>query len=233
MKTSFRDVELLSAYLDGALDPSETARLEARIESDPELRAVRDDLRAARNALRSLPVRKSPRRLTLTPQMAGVKPPLPRAYPALRFAAVVTTLMCFFSFTLTTLNSIPLGAAAPAAPAFGMGGRGGAADESFAAATEAPAEEPVVPLPEAGEPPAQMQPAPTLEAAAPELLAVVTPTPDHGLKEFAVEKPLSGKAPCPNPWIWSAGLLGLTLLLAGSAWLVRTLNDRTWHGKAR
>ncbi len=52
---NFRDVELLSAYLDGQLNPSDANRLESRLSSDPDLRAVMDDLRAARGLLRQLP----------------------------------------------------------------------------------------------------------------------------------------------------------------------------------
>ena len=48
-----RDVELLSAYLDGQLKPSDSARLESRLKSEPELVSVMDDLRAARNLLRT------------------------------------------------------------------------------------------------------------------------------------------------------------------------------------
>ena len=43
-----RDLELLSSYLDGQLKPSDSARLEARLSTDPGLRAVLDDLRSAR-----------------------------------------------------------------------------------------------------------------------------------------------------------------------------------------
>ena len=54
-----RDVELLSAYLDGQLKPSDSARLESRLKSEPELVSVMDDLRAARNLLRRLPQRRA------------------------------------------------------------------------------------------------------------------------------------------------------------------------------
>jgi anti-sigma factor RsiW len=54
-----RDLELLSSYLDGQLKPSDSARLQARLSSDPDLRAVLDDLRAARGLLRQLPMRKA------------------------------------------------------------------------------------------------------------------------------------------------------------------------------
>ena len=140
-----RDLELLSAYLDGQLSPSDSARLEARLKSDLELVSVLDDLRAARNLLRQLPQRRAPRNFTLTRKMVGINPPLPRAYPAFRFATVVATLLFFFTFGVNTLApqfQQTLG--------FGMGG-GAAEPETFAqeapalaesaAATEAPATE--------------------------------------------------------------------------------------------
>ncbi len=43
-----RDLELLSAYLDGQLNSSESARLESRLNSDPQLASVLTDLRATR-----------------------------------------------------------------------------------------------------------------------------------------------------------------------------------------
>ena len=57
-----RDLELLSAYLDGQLNPSESTRLESRLNSDPQLASVLTDLRATRNLLRKLPARRAPRR---------------------------------------------------------------------------------------------------------------------------------------------------------------------------
>ncbi|MFQ5408654.1 MAG: zf-HC2 domain-containing protein, partial [Anaerolineales bacterium] len=41
-----RDLELLSAYLDGALRPSEAARLERRLRAEPELQHALAELRA-------------------------------------------------------------------------------------------------------------------------------------------------------------------------------------------
>src|SRR6188474_327842 len=130
-----RDVELLSAYLDGQLKPSDSARLESRLKSEPELVSVMDDLRAARNLLRRLPQRRAPRNFTLTPKMVGKNPPMPRAYPLLRLATTLATLLLFFTFGLNFLA--PQLASAPVG---GMGGGGG--EDLFSqeapAATEAP-----------------------------------------------------------------------------------------------
>jgi len=70
-----RDVELVSAYLDGLLGPSELARMESRLQAEGDLRRVLEDLRAARDLLRKLPTRRAPRSLALTRSMVGGKPP--------------------------------------------------------------------------------------------------------------------------------------------------------------
>lgn len=162
-----RDIELLSSYLDGQLkSEAERARLEARLSSDPELRAVLSDLRSTRGLLRQLPMRKAPRNFTLTPKMVGKNPPLPRTYPAFRFVTALASLLLFFTVGLNFLA--PQLASQP--PAFGMGG--GGAPEVFSAqapaateaaagdafATEAPAVEAPAP---AEEPPAELAPMPT------------------------------------------------------------------------
>lgn len=112
---SFRDVEQLNAYLDGELDPTQRPRLESRLGTDPELKSVLDELREARVVLRRLPQRRSPRNFTLTPKMAGVKPPLPRAYPIFRFASAFAAILLFLSYAANYLPrfSMPMGAAAP------------------------------------------------------------------------------------------------------------------------
>jgi anti-sigma factor RsiW len=129
-----RDVELLSAYLDGQLPPSDSARLESRIETDGELASTLDDLRAARTLLRKLPKRRAPRNFTLTRKMVGLNPPLPRTYPAFRFATTIATLLFFITFGVNAL-----------APQFqqsldfGVGGGGEPEIFAQAPATEAPA----------------------------------------------------------------------------------------------
>ncbi|MEW6239902.1 MAG: hypothetical protein AB1564_03740 [Chloroflexota bacterium] len=155
-----RDVELLSSYLDGQLSPSDSTRLEARLRSDPGLSAALDAMRKSRSLLRRLPKRRAPRNLTLTPRMVGKNPPLPRAYPVLRFASAFAALLFAFSYIANRIPVVAFGAAAPAAePAYGMGGGGPAATEPPAAApemelmmTEAPATEPPADFAPAGTP---------------------------------------------------------------------------------
>ena len=191
---NFRDVELLSAYLDGQLSQAESARLETRLKADPQLRTVFDDLGQSRALLRKLPARRAPRNFTLTPKMAGVKPPVPRAFPLFRFASALAAILFFFSFTanlmLPALSG--MGSAAPL-PAYGIGGGPPPALEAQAAPTEAPAaaapaapaapaatEAPAAPPQAAAQPPAATE-APAMLAPAPTTSAqdaALTPTPE-------------------------------------------------------
>lgn len=52
--------DLLSAYLDGELEPAERVAVEARLTASPEWRAVLEEIRAARAALRGAPAREAP-----------------------------------------------------------------------------------------------------------------------------------------------------------------------------
>lgn len=212
---SFRDVELLAAYVDGELNPSDSTRLESRLASDPELRAVLDDLRAARGVLRKLPLRRAPRRFTLTPNMAGVKPPLPRAYPVLRFATAMTTLLLVCTVTFNALGALSFGAAAPPPSLYGMGGGGGEPEQALAP------EEPAMPS-------AEIQILPTLEAAD-STRSLATSTPEGMAKEPGTDLAQAEPAPAAG----SVALLVLVLLLAAGTWLVRFVNDRKWRMKAR
>jgi anti-sigma factor RsiW len=141
---NFRDIEKLSSYLDGQLNPSESARMESRISSDPELASAFNDLRATRSILRKLPARKAPRNFTLTRQMVGLKPPLPRSYSFFRFSTAFATVLLALTFAANALTQLPrisFGASAPmAAPqgAYGLGGGPAATEAPAAAATEAP-----------------------------------------------------------------------------------------------
>ncbi len=101
-----RDLELLSIYLDGQLDPSDSARLESRLASNESLRAALDELRSTRTLLRQLPSRRGPHNFTLTPQMAGVKPPTPRAVPIFRFATGLATFFFLITFVINGLISL-------------------------------------------------------------------------------------------------------------------------------
>lgn len=95
---SGRDVEAISAYLDGQLNQSERTRLEARLKADPILRAALEEMHRTRAVLRAAPVLRAPRNYTLKPGMYPAKAEPPRAYPMLRLASVVASLMFLVSF---------------------------------------------------------------------------------------------------------------------------------------
>lgn len=142
-----RDLELLSIYLDGQLNESDSNLLESRITSDHELNSVLADLRTARNILRKLPKRKVPRNFILTRKMVGLNPPLPRSYSFFQFTTAFTSVLLMLTFAA---NILAPQLSYVAAPAYGLGG-GGYGDSSIMpqsvpdiaapAATEAPAAE--------------------------------------------------------------------------------------------
>src|SRR5688572_21872934 len=174
-----RDLELLSSYLDGQLSPSDSARLESRLASDRNLRAVMDDLREARSLLRRLPSRKAPRNFTLTRKMVGQNPPMPRAYSAFRFVTTLATLLLFFTVGLNFLG--PQLASQPQA---GFGGGGGDV-ETYAtfAAEAAPATE----APAAEEPSIQLLPLPTATLSEEDSERIAeTPAEKNGLADESV-----------------------------------------------
>lgn len=235
MTASFRDVELLSAYLDGQLNPSDSARLESRLASDPGLRAVLDDLRTARGLLRQLPSRRAPRNFTLTPKMAGLTPPEPRAYPALRFATVLATLLFLIAFAVNGLT--PLAAqrlAAAPAPAYGFGGGGGggnggvtetAPQESVPAATQAPAQPfaaaaPPTPTPEA----LSVAPLPTVSDRA--LMPTLEPNAKGLAPESGNRQPPPVRHEAPVPLILEAGLAIVAVVCGAAAWFLRLTSAR-------
>ena len=75
---SERDAELLSAYLDEQLSAAERAELEARLQSDSELRAELIALRQTLRLVRELPTLRAPRDLRLRPEQ--VAPEIGRAH---------------------------------------------------------------------------------------------------------------------------------------------------------
>ncbi len=169
-----RDLEFLSAYLDGQLNPSDSARLESRLASDESLRAALDNLRSTRGLLRQLPSRRAPRSFTLTRQMAGIKPPTPRAVPVFRFATVLATFLFIITFVVNGLIALsaPSFASARVPSAAGAGAPLSASQES-APVAQAPA----LPLPAS---------APT-ETSSPRLMSAPPMTPEISTPEFILK----------------------------------------------
>lgn len=213
---SLRDIELLSAYLDGRLSPPDSARLESRISSDPNLRAVMDDLRAARGLLRQLPHRRAPRNFTLTPKMAGIRPPEPRAYPTLRFATVLATFLFVATFAINgffpAANS---NLAAAPAPAFGMGGGAGPAPLENPSATQAPLLQPL----------AVMAPTETTPLADQSIAPAESPYAKSLAPESGNGEPARVPNEAPVSFVWQIGLGIIAILLGASAWLIRRASE--------
>jgi hypothetical protein len=65
-RMNFKDVEILSEYLDGQLKPDKLARIESRLSRDAELRSVLEDLRGSRDLMRRLPMRRPTKDLAYT-----------------------------------------------------------------------------------------------------------------------------------------------------------------------
>lgn len=215
---NFRNIENLSAYLDGQLASTESARLESRLKTDPELESALRDLRAARGILRKLPARKAPRNFTLTRQMVGLKPPLPRTYSLFRFATAFAAILFVMSFSVNMLS--PFVSFSASAPAFGYGGGGGAdtAMEQPAATEEAFVQE--------------MAPAPVEEGT-----RMVEPTPalkqpeestaQDPATETANQAPAEEEA--PSSFNWTMFFLSISIAGGVILWVMRLTANRTWR----
>lgn len=232
-----RDLELLSSYLDGQLTPSDSARLESRLKSDGQLASTLDDLRAARTLLRQLPKRRAPRNFTLTRKMVGLNPPLPRSYPAFRFATVVATLLFFFTFGVNTF--------APQLAQISPFGTGGGAPEIFSAAPAAATDAPILEQAIATEPPAateaplesssDLAPLPTAMPATQESARIEgTPTTKigeaenvEGLDQTQVASEPTRPAPI-IPSVWQSAFAVIAILGASLMALLRRSASNRW-----
>jgi len=83
-----RDLERLSAFLDGELSPAEAERLGARLATNKQLSGALEALRATTEAVRSLPEVSPPRSFALTEEMVRPR----RAYPILQLSTAVAAL---------------------------------------------------------------------------------------------------------------------------------------------
>jgi hypothetical protein len=228
-----RDLELLSSYLDGQLNPSDSARLEARLLTDAELRSVLRDLRSTRSLLRQLPMRKAPRNFRLTPQMVGKNPPLPRAYPAFRFTTALASLLLFISLGLNFLR--PQLASAP-----GIGGGGGGAPELATSGVLAVTEAPAATEAAAAEAPS-VQMAPLGTATGPALedtaRAMETQALKNGEASNAAGTGLEQQAPPPASTapvvssVWQWLFAGIALISAFIMAMMRQLSIYRWRKK--
>lgn len=90
-----KEQELLHAYIDNALSPSERADFEARLAHDVELRAQVNSIQRMQQLMAAVPRRRVPRNFTLDPAEYGrpARQPLLQAQPALRLATAVTAIV--------------------------------------------------------------------------------------------------------------------------------------------
>ena len=224
----FHDIELLSSYLDGQLNTAESKRLETRLASDPELASALNDIRATRSILRKLPARKAPRNFTLTRKMVGLKPPLPRTYPLLRFATAFATILFVMSLSVNMMSPF-VSFGAPAAPAavFGSGGGNDAAtEEAFMQAAEPVTEEPS----------AMAESAPVATETA---RIAETPATKEGESEAAAQDqapetanqaPVEDEAPAPfTPFNWTFLFLIISVIGGVILWVMRLSARSRWR----
>lgn len=108
-RISPRDLEALSAYMDGELSQKELALLETRLESSIELQAAYEELRRTRVLLKTQPRLRAPRNFTLTAEMAGVRAkspsPATRLFPVFRLTAALASIL----FVLVVIGDFLLG----------------------------------------------------------------------------------------------------------------------------
>ena len=205
-KPSFREVEQLSAYLDGQLSQLERTRLEARLQTDPTLEALLGDLRGARSILRRTPKHSAPRNFTISPRMVGIRPPVPRLVPLFSWASAVAAFLFIITLGGTLLGQLSFGAASPmlaSAPMTsqenGVGG-GPATDATLPALTDN-----------------------TLNTPTPQAFTLVAPqaTPPIGTRSIAPLPATKTTKKPVNTWlfIWP----GLAVLLLGCSLLIRWL----------
>jgi hypothetical protein len=121
-RLSTRDLEALSAFLDGQLTAAEAARLEIRLEREPQLREALEELRWTSTVLRTLPTLPVPRSFAIKPAAAPVRR-APRGYPLLQLSTAIAgiALAAVVGFDVlsvaTPLRNLAVQEAASEAPA--------------------------------------------------------------------------------------------------------------------
>ncbi len=104
-RRQIHELELLSAYLDKALDPADQKQLDERLRLEPELRERLENLRRTKITLGNLPRLQAPHNFTLSPEMVTVRKP--RRKPlftflrlAASFAAILLVVLVGFELVL-------------------------------------------------------------------------------------------------------------------------------------
>jgi hypothetical protein len=187
-----RDYELLSAYLDGELSTRDRARLEARMTKQPELRIGLEELRQTSLLLRSLPRKRAPRNFTI-PNALPRRRPVPRLFPALRFASALAGILFVIVFigdyalgisTNSLTSKIPASTSAPTAVLENQ------ADSNLATTAAAPAAPAPVNPPAAQDSSPIPTETPALETYSLMFAPTETPTFEPGVPQASEETPL-------------------------------------------
>ena len=238
---SFRDMKNLSAYLDGQISPAERTRLEKRLKSDAILAAALQELRQTRALLRRTPQRRAPRNFTLSPRMAGIRPPVPRLVPVFSWASAVAMLLFIFTLGTSLIGQLSFGAAAPApmlaAAPSGIGG-GPSAAGTMAPVLAAPATAaPAIPAPATTTPTAPKPLRATAKTAqatpTPEALVMSAPEANPPAATNSTQPPSALKAQHKPINLWLVIWPGLGVLLGILALLIRWLNQLAFQRKNR
>ncbi len=112
-----RDLELISAYIDGQLSAEERREVERRLDNEANLRLAYEELRATVQALRDLEPVRPPRSFTLDPaNVALQRPPATRLGwgRLLQVAGVFAAVLVAAIGTLSVIGSLGSGAPASA-----------------------------------------------------------------------------------------------------------------------
>jgi hypothetical protein len=103
-RTRTRELELLSAYLDGELHPDQHQALEARLGAEPDLRERLENLCRVKVTLGNLPCMRAPRNFTLTPEMVTVRSQKKQPFVAsLRLATALAAILLVVLFSVEFL----------------------------------------------------------------------------------------------------------------------------------
>lgn len=185
-RISNRDLEALSAYLDGEISADQKQALEARLESEEQLNRAYLELRRTRMILRAAPRVRAPRNFTLTPRMVGVRQTRSWSFPVLSMASALAGLLFILVLLgdlYTTRQSLPttlLMARGEATETIEM--------EAAPGETQQPMIESIPPQPEADLEAGKSKltaPLPTQEEpAAAQEAAQATPEPTSGAREM-------------------------------------------------
>lgn len=111
---TFKQNQLLSAYVDERCTSREKQRIETALKTDAGLRLTLAEFYRCRKMLRAIPQVRAPRNFTLSPSMVPQKPQRFFLAPALNYGALVALALFVFMFAGTRLA--PMATARNAAP---------------------------------------------------------------------------------------------------------------------